>query len=641
MDRSLPAWGIYRLLKALGDKKATGLLNVQFEGGKTRFIFKQGFVTDCHTDIVTLSFGTYLHESGLVPDRERALSMTGVERLVSERVVRAEDSVRLHTNYVRSVLGVLMPEPVLSWSFAPSLSPESAGTEEAVDVCAELFTVVQTYHDTSMMRQVVERFGPAVRVTQSVSPACVMHARAHFKSSLLVSQLLAGTCTVINPDILDDDRSLRILFAFAVAGCLGACTPEEAVFAPPASGPRPGRRNTREARAQGAATAAAGRPASSAGPAPAPGARPEFAWPEFQEVSRRLSEDAGTAHLSPPGGATVPQAASSATTMPATAAPVTAAVSNGLDYITANDDEDSPATVEQHGPTLDVDGDVPDVVDSAFDGFGDAPRKAPVKVRKKIDGKPNPIDPYLEDVLNAETQRAAGLNHYELLEINADARLSAVRMSVLRARRRFSVLRYEGSVSADALLRLHALLDRIEKANDVLNNLDARVAYNRSLGISSPALESVLVAMFDAREMWRQGTALLDGRKINEALEKFENAESYDAEEPLYLCSQGMAMLALPPADDTNETIEGLIDVAFSFDQDLVEAHILAAHYMVRRNDHEAARTHIRKVLAIDPDNRDARSFKQKSRVSQVGAQVSFKKKQESLLDKALKLIKR
>ena len=639
MDRSLPAWGIYRLLKALGDKKATGLLNVQFEGGRTRFIFKQGFVTDCHTDIVTLSFGTYLNESGLVPDRDRALSMTGVEQLVSERVVRAEDSVRLHTNYVRSVLGVLMPEPVLGWSFAPSLSPESAGTEEAVDVCAELFTVVQTYHDTSMMRQVVERFGPAVRVTQSVSPACVMHARAHFKSSLLVSQLLAGTCTVINPDILDDDRSLRILFAFAVAGCLGACTPEDAVFAPPASGSRPGRRNTREARAHAAAAAGQVSPAR---PSPAADARPEFAWPEFQEVSRRLSEDAGGGHLSPPGGARVPQQASPVAPPPPSAVSpaVASSVSNGLDFVTSGD-ADEPQAVDSQSPTLDVDGDVPDVVDSAFDGFGDAPRKAPVKVRKKIDGKPNPIDPYLEDALNAETQRAAGLNHYELLEINADARLSSVRMAVLRARRRFSVSRYEGSVSADALLRLHGLLDRIEKANDVLNNLDARVAYNRSLGISSPALESVLVAMFDAREMWRQGTALLDGRKINEALEKFENAESYDAEEPLYLCSQGMAMLALPPADDTNETIEGLIDVAFSFDQDLVEAHILAAHYMVRRNDHEAARTHIRKVLAIDPDNRDARSFKQKSRVSQVGAQVSFKKKQESLLDKALKLIKR
>ncbi|HNU68974.1 MAG TPA: hypothetical protein PKG82_07460 [Myxococcota bacterium] len=34
MDRSLPAWGIYRLLKALGDKKATGLLNVQFEAAE-------------------------------------------------------------------------------------------------------------------------------------------------------------------------------------------------------------------------------------------------------------------------------------------------------------------------------------------------------------------------------------------------------------------------------------------------------------------------------------------------------------------------------------------------------------------------------------------------------------------------------
>jgi tetratricopeptide (TPR) repeat protein len=167
------------------------------------------------------------------------------------------------------------------------------------------------------------------------------------------------------------------------------------------------------------------------------------------------------------------------------------------------------------------------------------------------------------------------------------------------------------------------------------------VSYNRSLGISSPALESVLVAMFDARTMWRQGMDLLEQHKVNEAIEKFENAESYDAEEPLYLCSQGMALLALPPAEDTNESIESLTDVAFSFDQDLVEAHILAANYMVRRNDYEAARTHIRKVLALDPDNREAKSFKQRSRVSQVGAQVSFKKKSESILDRALKLIKR
>ncbi len=590
----IPAWGLYRLFGALEKKGVGGTLTLHFPDGVVRFVLRRGCVVDGWTDVDGISFPEFLVQTGMVQDRAAAEPFNSVDALVTAGLVREGDSKRYFSAYLRGVVDVILPVPVVSWLFEPSPGDGTAGPADPIDMCAELFTAVQRNTDLAAMRSVVSRLGPIARINDGFSQGCFAHAKANFRGVSLVTELSSGYCPPITPALLGDETNLRILFGFVVAGGLvsassgaGALSdvPVSTVSEPAGDDEFDEFRVTRRGPAPAMLKpeqVVAPVPPSPADPAPdSDGAQPEHQIdesldlavdPDFRHRSRNFQRD---------------------------------------DYLVMGDD-------------------------GAIRGLGSS-----VPVRPEVPVGAVLVDPELDRAIQAELARAARLNHYELLEIAPDARVSAVRMAVLRARRRYSPSRYEGGVSPDSMKSLHELIDRIGKVGELFSDLNLRVSYNRSQNISTPGLEAQLAAMFDARGFWREGMQLLEQRKAAEALELFEAAEDCDAEEPDFFCAQGQALLAMAPAPDTAETVESLLEVAFSFDPDLVSAHLLAAEFMVRKNDLEAAQGHIRKVLALEPENRDARAFRLKAKASRAAAQVSFKKKPESLLQKAFKLIKR
>jgi len=598
VERMIPAWGLYRLFMALEQKKAFGELTLKYPDGMVRFSLKRGCATNCATDIDGLSFAEFLVQSGMVPDRAAAARYRSVEQLIVSHIVRAEDSRRFINAYVRNVVDILLPAPVLSWTLASSVPTETASSEEAVDMCAELFTVVQRHPDLRTMRSIVARLGARPTITDCVHPGCLIHAKAHFKGVPLVVELVNGRCPPITPSLLADETNLRILFAFSVAGGL--------VSGVDGTAPLTGRSGT-----------------------PTGGVPNGFDFDEFRAPGHSPAE--------PPK--VEPQKPDPAVTQAAPDQTATGG-SPGESSSESGDDMSLDLAVDPRRSWRGSNSRRDDylVMDENGSIQGNTAAAKDVKSGRPAETL---VDPELEKAIKAELTRAARLNHYEMLEIAPDARVSAVRMAVLRNRRRYSPSRYEGGVSAESLKGLESLIDRINKVGDILSDLNLRVAYNRSQGISTPGLEAQLAAIFEARGFWRQGMQLLEQRNANDALEMFERAENCDSEEPDYFCAQGNALLAMAPADDTYETIESLLDVAMSFDQDLVGAHMLYAEYMVRKNDFEAAQVHIRKVLALDPESREARAFRVKTKVSLAGGQVNFKKKQDSILQRALKLIKR
>jgi len=573
VDRMIPAWGLYRLFHAIEQKGESGRLSLDYPDGGVTFLHKRGVAVDVGTDIDGLSFAEFLVQSGMVQERHVADSIATLPLLVAANVVRDEDAPRLLNSYVRNVVDILLPVPVRAWRFEKTPDVGPASPTEAVDMCAELFTAVQRNMDLAGMRVIVGRLGPFAKVTDSVSPGCLTHARAHFRGVPLVAELVSGNCPPLSPALLSDEVNLRILFGFMVAGGLVSTTSGAGTLSP--------------------------QPVSTVS-----GPVDEIDLDEFNV-----------------GPASVHVAAVSAPETHNEVVDLDLDIDSDVNFVARNDRRDDYLVMDDKG---------------SIHGFTSAGKVKPANASEQI-----LVDPELDRAIVSELERASRLNHYDLLEIGPDARLSAVRMSQLRARRRYSPSRYEGGVSQESMVALRELIDRINRVGEMFGDLSLRVAYNRSQSISTPGLEAQLAAIFEARGLWRQGVSLLELRKPSEAIEYFEAAENIDQEEPEYLCSQGMALLAMAPEDDTYETIESLLDVAFSFDPDLIPAHLLAAEYSVRKSDLETAQSHIRKVLALDPDNRDAKTFKKRAKSATGLGQVSFKRKQESLLQKAIKLIRR
>ena len=586
VERVIPAWGLYRLFSALERKGASGQLTLHFPDGVVRFTLNGGALSDCWTDVDGLSFPEFLVQSGMVQDRAAARSFTSVGHMVSASIVRAADAGRIHSAYVREVVDIILPVPVQSWAFEPAPAQAGGYMSEPLDLCAELFVAVRRSTDSAGMRSVMSRIGTFARLTDVSRQGCLASAASQFPGVPLMSDLGNGHCPPLMPAVINDDASLRILFGLVVAGGLvsaesGAGTLSEA-------------------------------PVSTVSVKPSDVDFDEFRVPQPGHVH--------PAHPAAPTGtgsasfSTVAQGPSSEESLDLDVVPDVRVRGGNFrrdDYLVMDD----AGTIQ------------------GFTSVG--------TVKEEMKRGITFVDPELDRAIQAELARAAKLNNYELLEIGPEARVSAVRMAVLRTRRRYSPSRYEGGISPDSMKALQALIERIGKVGELLSDLNLRVAYNRSQNISTPGLEAQLAAMFEARGYWRQGMQLLEERKAAEALELFEAAENCDAEEPDYFCAQGQALLAMAPGPDTGETIESLLDVSFSFDPDLVGAHLLAADYMVRKNDIEAAQGHIRKVLALDPDSREARAFRMKVKASKVAGQVSFKKKPESLLERAMKLVKR
>jgi len=586
VERVIPAWGLYRLFSALERKGASGRLTLHFPDGVVRFDLSGGTLSDCRTDVDGLSFPEFLVQSGMVPGRAAAQTYDSVGNLVHANIIRVEDAGRFHCAYIREVVDVILPVPVQSWTFEPGQGQAGAFVSDKVNLCAELFVTVRRSADLAAMRAVMSRIGTFARLTDVSRQGCLTHVESQFPGLPLLSELGNGHCPPLMPAVLNDEASLRVLFGLVVAGAL--------VSAESGAGPL------------------------SEAPVSAVSAKPsDVDFDEFRVPGRGPASPPQPANPDRPASVQV----ATSTQPPASEDALDLDVVADVRVRAGNFRRDDYLVMDDAGTI------------QGFTSVG--------TVRDEVKRDITFVDPELDRAIRAELARTAKLNNYELLEVSPEARVSAVRMAVLRTRRRYSPSRYEGGISPESMKALQALIERVGKVGDLLCDLNLRVAYNRSQNISTPGLEAQLAAMFEAREYCRQGMELLEERKAAEALELFEAAENCDAEEPDYFCAQGQALLAMAPGPDTAETIESLLDVSFSFDPDLVGAHLLAAEFMVRKNDIEAAQGHIRKVLALDPDSREARAFRLKVKASKVAGQVSFKKKPESLLERAMKLVKR
>lgn len=234
------------------------------------------------------------------------------------------------------------------------------------------------------------------------------------------------------------------------------------------------------------------------------------------------------------------------------------------------------------------------------------------------------------------------LNHYEVLGVGIDARVSTVDTAWADMRRRFARARFEEMRIAEVDDHLNAIHSKLDQARAILNDRERRTAYNRSLDATSPSLEARLSQMFDARDVWRSGMALMQERKGKEALLRFEEALRQDPDEPTFKVSIANALLSSPAEGDSLERAETLLSEVLDSNDRMVDAHIAMATLYRLRRDGEKSSEHVRKALRLEPDNEEARRLKELLKAQTKPSKMSFqKKKSESVVEKLVSRFRR
>jgi tetratricopeptide (TPR) repeat protein len=225
VEKPIPAWGLYRLLKALERKRFSGFLELHPPSGRVAVGLDDGRILRIESDVKEWGFPAYLMRSRIVSDPIKAERMQASAMLVDAGVIRAEDGARLQSSYLRSVLTMLMPEPFPAWALVRAPIPTGPVPDMPVEPEPELMRAVAR-RDTEELRAVVAHLRAGGTPTlEDGADACLRYARAQFGESPFLKALRDGDTSVVDDAAVAADDPVRILFALHVAGKLSVQQP--------------------------------------------------------------------------------------------------------------------------------------------------------------------------------------------------------------------------------------------------------------------------------------------------------------------------------------------------------------------------------------------------------------------------------
>jgi len=225
-------------------------------------------------------------------------------------------------------------------------------------------------------------------------------------------------------------------------------------------------------------------------------------------------------------------------------------------------------------------------------------------------------------------------NHYELLQVPIDARPSEVDEAWAVAARRYSRSAYEDIPESEVAEHLDTIHARLDKARAVLCDRKRRNAYNRSLDAVSPDLEARLARMFDARDVWSAGKALMRRNKPAEALIRFEEALRQDPDDPIYKVSLAQALVATASGPDDLDRGRSILENVLKDHDKMVDAHIGMAQYHRLTGNISKAQEHVRKAMQLEPGNDEAKRLKEILSARAKPSRMVFNRKSESVIEK-------
>ena len=142
MGSPIPAWGLFRLLKAVESRGTAGTLQIGIAGGTVTLALAAGRPYAASTRLAALSFSRFLKRT-----RGAARGDAATPKDLTELGMPPEDVARLQQAHLKGVLSVVLPSPVSEWTHDPEGEAPWAVRGPSVEVTAELMRAVAAFPD--------------------------------------------------------------------------------------------------------------------------------------------------------------------------------------------------------------------------------------------------------------------------------------------------------------------------------------------------------------------------------------------------------------------------------------------------------------------------------------------------------------
>lgn len=217
-------------------------------------------------------------------------------------------------------------------------------------------------------------------------------------------------------------------------------------------------------------------------------------------------------------------------------------------------------------------------------------------------------------------------NHYEVLELPSNTKLSEIKEAYYAMARRYHPDRFHLKSGTKLHAQISSAFARVTQAYETLANPNARAGYDHTLERSRQSMEAEAKASkveraaessegfdFDedapanrlerAEYSFREGCGALDQGRINAAIKYLGNAARLEPQEARYRAYYGRALAA---GENTRRLAENEIQAAVKLEPANAQFRTMLAELYFELNFHRRARTELNRALAIDPHDATA-----------------------------------
>jgi DnaJ-domain-containing protein 1 len=248
-----------------------------------------------------------------------------------------------------------------------------------------------------------------------------------------------------------------------------------------------------------------------------------------------------------------------------------------------------------------------------------APRAAPSSAPKAAPPTPQPTrtpsnpvaappkpSPALDrTALDAVYAKLHGADHFAVLGLKHDATPAAIKAAYFSLAKRYHPDTVPPAVSPEAKQRCADVFSRVSEAWSVLGYDERRAEYQHALATGGTEKVDVQ-AIFRAEHLFQQGTLLVKARRYDEARAAFVEAMKLNADEAEFGMWKAWCEFLLAPDKKRQQAASvAAIEAELRRNARCAQGHLFLGQMAKLAGELSAAEKHLRRGLAVDPDQPD------------------------------------
>jgi DnaJ-domain-containing protein 1 len=248
-----------------------------------------------------------------------------------------------------------------------------------------------------------------------------------------------------------------------------------------------------------------------------------------------------------------------------------------------------------------------------------APKVAPSSAPKAAPPAPQPLrtpsnpvaaapkpSPALDrTALEAVYAKLQGADHFAVLGLKHDAMPAAIKAAYFSLAKLYHPDTVPPDVSPEAKQRCADVFSRVSEAWSVLGDDERRAEYQHALATGGTEKVDVQ-AIFRAEHLFQQGTLLVKARRYDEARAAFVEAMKLNADEAEFGMWKAWCEFLLAPDKKRQQAASAAaIEAELRRNARCAQGHLFLGQMAKLAGDLSAAEKHLRRGLAVDPDQPD------------------------------------